>query len=155
MTKVLVVSDSHGNRDALREVLLREADAAVVVHCGDGGSDLRDLAPLGMQVKIARGNCDGHGAPLVLDFDVAGVRVMALHGHTASVHFSMDRLIELGIARSAAVVLFGHLHQQVDAEYGGTHFFNPGALSRQTTDPSYGVLIIGEGGELTLEHRLL
>ena len=33
--KIVVVSDSHGNVDVLRDIALREGDADIFLHCGD------------------------------------------------------------------------------------------------------------------------
>ncbi|MDP8220040.1 MAG: YfcE family phosphodiesterase [Candidatus Stygibacter frigidus] len=42
MTKVLVVSDSHGNQRFLRQVLQAEHDAEIIVHLGDYYNDLEE-----------------------------------------------------------------------------------------------------------------
>ena len=60
MTRVIVVSDSHGAVDSLRWVMTHEkADALVFL--GDGLRDLddaMDARPKGLRVYRVRGNCD-------------------------------------------------------------------------------------------------
>jgi len=42
MTKVIVISDSHGNQKLLRQALENENDAQIIFHLGDFYNDLED-----------------------------------------------------------------------------------------------------------------
>ena len=58
--RVLVLSDTHRDRYALREALLRQPKAEVLIHLGDGAEEAQELCA-GLPGKAfyqVRGNCD-------------------------------------------------------------------------------------------------
>ena len=60
MTKLLILSDSHGSTDAVRRILTAESDADAVIFLGDGLHDLEKAltATPKMRVYSVAGNCD-------------------------------------------------------------------------------------------------
>ena len=61
MKKLLVLSDSHGDTQALRRCLEKETDANALIFLGDGCRDMDQvLAALHRRLPayMARGNCD-------------------------------------------------------------------------------------------------
>ena len=58
--KLLVVSDVHGDLDALERAVDAEADADAVIFLGDGLREAEDLQDMRPELKIysVRGNCD-------------------------------------------------------------------------------------------------
>ena len=51
--KIIVVSDSHGSSASLKEIIKRNADADVVVHCGDSRGEMEEI-------KLTRDMLDKH-----------------------------------------------------------------------------------------------
>ena len=58
--KLLVVSDVHGDLDALERAVDAEADADAVIFLGDGLREAENLQDMRPELKIysVRGNCD-------------------------------------------------------------------------------------------------
>ncbi len=113
--KILVLSDVHGCRDRLRDIV--EAYAPVVdavIFCGDGERDwasLNDLQCLRHKQCIAvAGNVDSMSMNPRTSFDeIGGYKFYTTHGHLQ-------------------VVCFGHTHRQYCANWGDVYLFNPGAV---------------------------
>ena len=92
MSKVLIVSDSHGLTDELeiiRERHLGEVD--LMIHCGDS-----QLMPTDKYMKgylTVMGNCDyGAEYPLETTAEVAGRKFFITHGHRYSVKSTLMNL---------------------------------------------------------------
>ena len=98
MTKLLVLSDSHGGRAAIERVLMKESKSIdALIFLGDG---LRDLELALTQYPKLRaysvaGNCD-YGALEPTDglaaFD--GVVIFYTHGHMYGVKYDLDTLAD-------------------------------------------------------------
>ena len=148
MTKLLVLSDSHGGRAAIERVLLKEnANIDALVFLGDGLRDLEHaLTPYPrLRAYSVAGNCD-YGALEPMDglaaFDQA--IVFYTHGHMYGVKYDLDTLADAASARGAEVALFGHTHRRELVRGVGTAatVFNPGSLR---DGGSYGVITIENG----------
>ena len=157
MTKLLILSDSHGSTQAVRRILAAEKDADAVIFLGDGLHDLElalTEAPK-MRVYSVAGNCD-FGALEPLDglaaFD--SVVIFYTHGHMYGVKYDLDTLAEAAAARGAEVALFGHTHIPLEEQHGTVLLFNPGSCGRCYTGPdTYGVLTLADGRVLRAEHK--
>ncbi len=148
MTKLLVLSDSHGAQDAMRGAVSREAPD-YLIHLGDHA---RDAARLGQEfpelpLVSVPGNCDLPTPDAVLmkllDFD--GVKVFLTHGHRYGVKQGLLRFELAAREAGADVALFGHTHQRYCKEKDGLWLLNPGACGRW--DASCGVVEI-QGGRV-------
>ena len=137
-SKILALSDSHGNTSVLAAVLkwaadeLKESD--LVVFLGDG---LRELpialqqSPLPCEIKKVRGNNDNTpGEPESEVFDFGGYRFYICHGHRYVLYSGFEKLIASARDRGADAVIFGHIHVPYLEEYNGVLFICPGCLSR-------------------------
>ena len=157
MTKLLILSDSHGSTQAVRRILAAEKDIDAVIFLGDGLHDLElalTEAPK-MRVYSVAGNCD-FGALEPLDglaaFD--SVVIFYTHGHMYGVKYDLDTLAEAAAARGAEVALFGHTHIPLEEQHGTVLLFNPGSCGRCYTGPdTYGVLTLADGRVLRAEHK--
>ena len=139
MTKLLVLSDSHGGRAAIERVLMKESKSIdALIFLGDGLRDLEQALTFypSLRAYAVAGNCD-FGALEPLDglaaFD--GVVVFYTHGHMYGVKYDLDTLADAAAARGANVALFGHTHIPVAEERGGVFLFNPGSCGRCYTGP--------------------
>ena len=149
MTKLLVLSDSHGGRAAIERVLMKESKSIdALIFLGDGLRDLELALTLYPKLRAysVAGNCD-YGALEPTDglaaFD--GVVIFYTHGHMYGVKYDLDTLADAASARGAEVALFGHTHRRELVRGVGTAatVFNPGSLR---DGGSYGV-ITTENGE--------
>ena len=158
MTKLLVLSDSHGGRAAIERVLLKEnANIDALVFLGDGLRDLEQaLTPYPrLRAYSVAGNCD-YGALEPMDglaaFDQA--IVFYTHGHMYGVKYDLDTLTDAAEARGAEVALFGHTHVPVAKQHGSVFLFNPGSCGRCYTGPNtYGILTLDKGRIVHHEHK--
>lgn len=157
MTKLLILSDSHGSADAVRCILTAEKDADAVLFLGDGLHDLEKAltAAPKMRVYSVAGNCD-YGALEPLDGLAAfgGVVIFYTHGHMYGVKYDLDTLAEAAAARGAEVALFGHTHIPLEEQRGTVLLFNPGSCGRCYMGPdTYGVMTLADGRVVRTEHR--
>ena len=158
MTKLLVLSDSHGGRAAIERVLIKESkNIDALIFLGDG---LRDLELALTQYPKLRaysvaGNCD-YGALEPTDglaaFD--GVVIFYTHGHMYGVKYDLDTLADAAAARGAEVALFGHTHKPIALQKNGVFLFNPGSCGRCYTGPNtYGVMLLDKGKITSFAHK--
>lgn len=158
--KILLISDTHGFHENLREVVRREAPFERVLHMGDTeGWDpvIRDIA--GVPVDIVSGNCDwASDLPSEKMLEIDGVHIFMTHGHEYYVTTGMEVLLEAAEASGCQVALFGHTHRPFLLNHKGILVANPGSVSRPRQADrkcSYGVLTIGEDGVPEIELKFL
>lgn len=163
--QLLVLSDSHGRADRVREAVSRCRGVDMILFLGDGLRDLSILDPASaLRLCTVRGNCDGYS---FLSDDTPEERFLALdeyhilmmHGHTHGVKGGMSRAVSCAAARGADLLLYGHTHEPM-ATYlpAGTvvgdtvlakpmYVFNPGSLGApRWGEPSYGRVDLRRGG---------
>ena len=103
MTKLLVLSDSHGARDAIKRILNKEQNNVdAVIFLGDGLRDLEQALAFFPHLRVysVAGNCD-YGALEPLD-GLAGFDqtvVFYTHGHMYGVKYDLDTLADAAAAR--------------------------------------------------------
>jgi len=168
--KIGVISDTHGNVQALRRALEFFAGVDLIVHAGDvlyhpprlgctEGYDIlafvEILNSLQVPIVIAQGNCDAQVYEELLDMPVQspyayancdGMGLLINHGHL------LDRnlMIELGRRYRASYFISGHTHIPVLEQAGGVVLMNPGSPSFPKYEingrPTPSVGIITENG---------
>lgn len=149
--RILVVSDTHGNAQALRQAVLAQPRAGAVVHLGDGMREAQDVADEFAQLPfyLVRGNCDwgavGGNVPVTRLETLGGKRIFCTHGHAYEVKFGLYRAVMAARENRADVLLYGHTHQAFTDYEDGLYILNPGSLSRGGR-PSYGLLDITPQG---------
>ena len=161
MTTVLVVSDTHGDLSFVRRILTAHPEIDALVHLGDHCDDALLLASeASLPLHDVRGNGDFdcvHGCPVSAVVEIAGRRLLLVHGHLHNVKNGLRPLTDAASRRLPPVdiVLFGHTHRAfqrtVDRE-GGSPFLllNPGSARdprRGFGEPpaSCAILRFGEG----------
>ena len=129
MSRIAVISDSHGSLRNLDRFLPRLGQVDALWHLGDCTEDAPRLAQaLNCGFVSVRGNCDPFSdQPLTQTVDWLGRRFLLLHGHTTG-----GRLALLYAAKEqrADAVLFGHSHVASSETVQGILLLNPGSLSR-------------------------
>ncbi|HEY2420256.1 MAG TPA: metallophosphoesterase [Neobacillus sp.] len=145
MSKVLIVSDSHGltkELELLRERHGKEVD--LMIHCGDSQLMPEDKEIAGYLTVL--GNCDYSGFPLETVAEVAGRRIFVTHGHKYSVKTSLVNLKYKAEELNADIVCFGHSHVLGAELVGDMLFLNPGSirLPRERIEKTYLILELNE-----------
>ena len=166
---LLILSDSHGHADRVKEVIRRVRPDGILF-AGDG---LRDLSYCDLPCPLwaVRGNCDWIASPLIVNGSVLdteeetlvtleGIRILLIHGHRYGVKSGPGAAIRRAIALKADVLIFGHTHLPLElhlspdtsSDYGvpaPLTVFNPGSLGDRSA--SFGTLTI-RGGQLLFGH---
>ena len=112
MIKVLVMSDSHGAKATMLEIIYAE-EPNLIIHLGDYAKDCDAIEKNFPDIPLRRirGNGDFTSTAPVDDIFILENRVFfATHGHTHSVKSGLSRLINHTKSVNAEVVLFGHTH---------------------------------------------
>lgn len=148
--RAIVFSDSHGHLDNALRALETAGPLDLIIHAGDFYRDaLRLPAAIKLPVKAVTGNCDlfDHGPPELV-FELAGHRILLVHGHEFSSKFRYQKLLYQAIEKNTDIVVFGHSHTAGYLKENGVLLFNPGSISRPRDHnrPSYGILEIDEKG---------
>ncbi|MFZ7945596.1 MULTISPECIES: metallophosphoesterase [Bacillaceae] len=142
MSKVLVISDSHGltkELEMVRERHLNEVD--LMIHCGDSQLAHDDKAISGYLTVM--GNCDfGGGYPMETTAEAAGRKIFITHGHRYSVKSTLMNLKYKAKEVNADIVCFGHSHVLGAEMIDETLFLNPGSilLPRERLEKTYVIL---------------
>ena len=145
--KVLVISDSHGYRAAIRMVMLNESPD-LVLHLGDNVRDcgiFREEFPE-TPLRVVRGNGDFGSAGLDVDeFELEGKKFFMTHGHLYDVKMTFSSIIRTAKEREVDILLFGHTHKQYFSSDEGFIMLNPGSIGG--AERAYAIIEIS-GGEV-------
>ncbi|MCF0228944.1 MAG: YfcE family phosphodiesterase [Parasporobacterium sp.] len=138
--KILVLSDSHGRKSILSDIIAEHADVNEIVFLGDGERDFEaalaecNIAPYGNNTSVnvtqVKGNCDlfsREAVTLVREF--GGVRFLITHGYDQHVKRGLDELAAHAGAMNCRVALYGHTHIKKRTEKGGVVMINPGSAA--------------------------
>lgn len=144
--KLLVLSDTHGDRQTARRFLTRLRPDGVI-HLGDYLEDGEVLRLENPEVPFwwVPGNCDvGFGPRTVPDIrveEIGGVQVLMTHGHRHRVKSGTQLLLQDGKRQEAQLVLYGHTHiPDCFCDSDGMWVMNPGYC--QSRGGSVGVVTI-------------
>ncbi len=167
---ILILSDTHKNKDRLRRVLELHRDVDAVIHLGDGCGDFTGIEVGDIPLYRVRGNCDeeDNNFGTLKDeeiLDIGGVRILMTHGHHLGVKFGLAKAASYAVSKDADILLYGHTHVPREICLGAgeragvrllekpLHIFNPGSLGkpRDGQKPSFGVLTIRDG-QILLSH---
>ena len=148
--RILVVSDTHRDRYALRRAILAQPTAEAVIHLGDGADEAEEMK-LNFPEKmflLVRGNCDwGSTLPPEGVAEFAGKRIFYTHGYTYNVKYGLYEAHSAARRSKADVLLFGHTHVPLAEYRDGVYLLNPGSLNGSFG--TYGTLDITSAGIVT------
>lgn len=154
--KFLIVSDSHGKWEIVRQLVNREKPE-VVLHLGDHIGDAQKLSLIcrETEVEAVPGNCDGlflrDETERVLSYE--GCRFFLTHGHGFRVKSGLNFLERAGYSMGVDAVLFGHTHQALVYQTStGMWMVNPGTVGGIHATATY-VNAYAEEGRVRFELR--
>jgi len=158
LTRLLVVSDSHGKVDYIYDVIRKhQGDFDVFVHLGDKSYDMLSFLNDVSSLIMVKGNMETVFPDMNMEVEweriveYEGVKILATHGHRYSVHSTMVFLKKHALHLGINLVLFGHTHEQTVVNEDGIVYFNPGALQNRY----YGMVRLHNGGVEAVEHCYL
>ena len=154
MMRLVVFSDSHGDRISLEMAIKNESDADAFIFLGDGLRDWEECEDL-LRNKITvavRGNCDGSFLPYekrIID-RLGGIIAYCTHGDAEKVKFSLEPLKLNASLSGATLALYGHTHTPYKEYDNGLYIFNPGSVRQN----SYGIVDITTGGIMCFHKKI-
>lgn len=150
MTRILVMSDTHGDTSLAEKVLRKNRDVDIVIHLGDYCRDadkLQNLYP-DIRFEYVYGNCDFMigNVPMEKLIEIEGQRILLTHGHRYSVKWGIEKLRDRAHNDNIQLVLFGHTHMQQVVYGPGYVILNPGSISEPRGDDreSYAIVVIDD-----------
>ncbi len=144
--KILVCADSHGNNQALQEIVKKYPKCDLYLHAGDSESEEFALFPF----ETVKGNCDRVS-------DMSERRMFTtpygklLMQHMPKIPYSLIK--KYGVT----IFVYGHTHRRFYSEEDGLIVLNPGAISfpRDPYDLSFAILDVDEKHVEVEFHSLL
>lgn len=141
--KVLVVSDSHGDREILVELIERYKDKVdQLFHCGD--SELEATDSVWDSMLTVRGNMDfDDDFAMTQTIEVQNQRIFMAHGHRLDVNYTMQELVFAAKEEHANYAFFGHTHQAGVEQINNVVVLNPGSISEPRGSypfPTYAII---------------
>ena len=134
MTKIGILSDSHGDWRNLERLLSQMGRVDAICFLGDIDQDADRLqewaekTPVSPLLFSVRGNNDlASRRPYDLLTVLGGKRIFLTHGHRYHVRQGTDELVYKAKALGAEVALYGHTHEPYCSYDGGILVINPGA----------------------------
>ncbi|MDC3412566.1 metallophosphoesterase [Aquibacillus sp. 3ASR75-11] len=154
MSKVLIMSDSHGLTDdinRIRERHVNEVDG--MIHCGDSELDNDSDALYGFHVVA--GNCDFDPAfKNEIVFNMNDRRFLVTHGHLHNVKTTLMSLYDRAEQLGAAIVCYGHTHAAGTERIKDCIFINPGSvrLPRGRKEKTYAIASWSDSHTFTVDY---
>lgn len=138
----------------LREILaLVKPDK--VYHLGDSEGYTDEISKAAnVPCEFVAGNCDSYSGmylPNSLILKVGNHNILLCHGHQLKVNYGPETLVKYAKDNNCDFALYGHTHVPHLETIDGVTVMNPGSCSKPRQDghqPSYGVLIVDEKGEI-------
>lgn len=130
MKKLIVMSDTHGNRGLAEQMFALVSENDIVIHLGDGATDMRELRALFPEkVYACAGNCDMYSPlPEEWELEVEYVKIFFCHGHRYGVKSDLHALALEAKKRGCQIALYGHTHIAKIVEMEGVTLINPGSM---------------------------
>ncbi len=152
--KILVVSDSHGSKKNLSDVIdIENPDR--IFHLGDGqGVEDEIWMMTEAETDCVCGNCDwGGNLPNELVVEVGKHRCLLTHGHYYGVNYGYENIAEAAKAKGCDIVLYGHTHVPTIDHYSGLIIANPGSISfprQNSREHTYMTILVDNSGEIEM-----
>lgn len=130
--RMVVMSDSHNEKDLLKQIITKHRnDASLFVFLGDGLDEFEDITMFDSKIKSikVKGNCDfDSNADSYEVFTFAKKKVFAAHGDLYGVKEDLQKIKNTALEKGADICLYGHTHIQHHEKDGSLIVINPGAV---------------------------
>ncbi len=148
--RIVVISDSHKRSDIVEKILYAQPEASEVFFLGDHADDIEDLQYLFPKKRfhILSGNCDYFSTfPSNAVATIGDLKIFYTHGHTLSVKYGTERLLEAAKQNGCQIALYGHTHIAKILYENGIYIVNPGSCAQaRDFHESYAVIDIEKNG---------
>ena len=151
-----IISDTHGDKAAIRQAVMMAPPVDCWIHAGDHGQDGAFLEQLTAgPVYAVCGNTDlleGREKPDEY-IDIANKRIWVTHGHRYHVKNGLHELLYWANQFAADIIVFGHTHEPLVERRDGKLFINPGSAARPRAGSaaSFVILTLTEEGEESVQ----
>ena len=151
-----IISDTHGDKAAIRQAVVMAPPVDCWIHAGDHGQDGAFLEKVTTSpVYAVCGNTDlleGREKPDAYLL-MAGKHIWVTHGHRYNVKNGVHELSYWANQCETDIVVFGHTHEPLIERRDGVLFINPGSAARPRGDSvaSFVVLTLSEQGEESVQ----
>lgn len=129
--RILVISDSHGRNDDVKEIIEQVGDIDMFIHLGDiekGVDYIQGL--LQCETHMIIGNNDyGIDLPDQDSFYIGDKKVFITHGHRFYLGYGVGNLKQYALDHEYDVVMFGHTHMPFLEIEEDITILNPGSIS--------------------------
>lgn len=106
-----ILSDTHGDTDAVKRVYAALPNADAWAFLGDGQREANWLREHSAKpVYTVKGNCDAGDIAEEQVITLGGVRIFMTHGHAYAIALNSYRLMLRAQELDCAVALYGHTH---------------------------------------------
>ncbi|MGQ4832882.1 MAG: metallophosphoesterase [Candidatus Asgardarchaeia archaeon] len=167
--KIGVISDTHDNLNAIKEVvsILSSGDFDVIFHCGDIVSPfvVNEFKPIGNKMHVTFGNNDGdiytltnrlhnigakvYNTPSIVTLE--DTKIFFMHGFNG-VELTNKIVTSLAKSNDYDIILYGHTHFAKVEKIGSTLIVNPGECSGYLTGKRSYAIIDTEKKEAIIEY---
>ncbi len=129
--KILIVSDTHGKNEYLKNAIERVSPIDLLIHLGDfeGGEDyIKSIA--NCPVEMVSGNNDFFAnMPREVIMRIGKYTLLLTHGHRYSVNYGTTHLLETAQKNHVNIAMFGHTHVPMIDLSQDVWLINPGSLA--------------------------
>ena len=133
--RILLISDSHGNNEAVDELIVKWPDVDMYLHAGDSECHPRSIYPF----RVVRGNCD-------YSFDMQDELLIPTAFGNVLVRHKKEVTQKRLEKDNVKVFIYGHTHVPECVKRKGVAFINPGSLAypRSELGQTYMILDLDE-----------
>jgi len=130
--KVIVFSDSHGQTNAMLDIMSKYQDVDKIIHLGDLVKDAERLEYEYPDIETicVAGNNDWYSEePTERLIELSGIKLFITHGNSYGVKNALSKITDRAKQLEAGIVLFGHTHIPYESYTGNILLINPGSIS--------------------------
>lgn len=131
MTKLLLISDSHRDKQTLSKIIKNEPNFDRVIFLGDGIEDVEDaFLTSSKPITSVAGNCDTDcciSSERVVK--VENINIFITHGHFYDVKLTFKNVAQAAKSKECSVAFIGHTHIPTNDLVEGIRIINPGSVS--------------------------
>lgn len=149
--RIAVFSDTHGNKETMRDALRKQGLFDLLLHLGDGVEDGMTVSgEAGIKFCGVRGNEDFINLPEEVTFPAGKWTLTAVHGHQMDINpyhsqlqwrQNFNYMAKWARRTKSQLFLFGHSHSEALQEVEGVVICNPGdQYLGSTGEPTFAVI---------------